>query len=177
VMVGAMFVLELVMSEPGRTSAPCGVDDVDLDYDNTAAVLGKGRRPRVCPFGAKTAQALDRYLRQRARQKSANVRKLWLGDNGRGAMTHNGFAQVIRERGVCCWHPGLHPHIFRHGLRTSGAWPAATTTRSCASSAGAPARCSTATAPPLPTPEPVRPTRDSCRATDSDSSTAPEARG
>jgi site-specific recombinase XerD len=32
------------------------VDDVDLDYDNTATVLGKGRRPRVCPFGAKTAQ-------------------------------------------------------------------------------------------------------------------------
>jgi integrase/recombinase XerC len=37
------------------------VDDVDLDYDNTATVLGKGRRPRICPFGAKTAQALDRY--------------------------------------------------------------------------------------------------------------------
>jgi site-specific recombinase XerD len=45
------------------------VDDLDLDYDNTATVLGKGRRPRICPFGAKTAQALDRYLRQRARQK------------------------------------------------------------------------------------------------------------
>ncbi len=40
------------------------VDDVDLDYDNTATVLGKGRQPRVCPFGAKTAQAIDRYLRQ-----------------------------------------------------------------------------------------------------------------
>ena len=42
------------------------VDDVDLDYDNTATVLGKGRRPRIGPFGAKSAQALDRYLRQRA---------------------------------------------------------------------------------------------------------------
>lgn len=40
------------------------VDDVDLDYDITATVLGKGRQPRVCPFGAKTAQAIDRYLRQ-----------------------------------------------------------------------------------------------------------------
>ena len=52
------------------------VDDVDLDYDNTATVLGKGRRPRICPFGAKTAHALDRYLPTRARQKRADVPKL-----------------------------------------------------------------------------------------------------
>jgi site-specific recombinase XerD len=90
------------------------VDDVDLDYDNTATVLGKGRRPRVCPFGAKTAQALDRYLRQRARQKRAGVRQLWLGDNGRGAMTDNGSAQVIRKRGAGAGIQGLHPHMFRH---------------------------------------------------------------
>ena len=90
------------------------VDDVDLDYDNTATVLGKGRRPRVCPFGAKTAQALDRYLRQRARQKRAEVPKLWLGVNGRGAMTDNGIAQVIRKRGAEAGIKGLHPHMFRH---------------------------------------------------------------
>lgn len=90
------------------------VDDVDLDYDNTATVLGKGRRPRVCPFGAKTAQALDRYLRQRARQKRADVPQLWLGDNGRGAMTDNGIAQVIRKRGAGAGVQGLHPHMFRH---------------------------------------------------------------
>ena len=54
--------------------AKLGVDDVDLDYDNTATVLGKGRRPRICPFGAKTAQALDRYLRQRARQSAPTSR-------------------------------------------------------------------------------------------------------
>jgi len=90
------------------------VDDVDLDYDNTATVLGKGRRPRVCPFGAKTAQALDRYLRQRARQKRADVPKLWLGVNGRGAMTDNGIAQVIRKRGAEAGIKGLHPHMFRH---------------------------------------------------------------
>lgn len=37
------------------------VDDVDLDQQ-VAIVMGKGRRPRACPFGSKTAQALDRYL-------------------------------------------------------------------------------------------------------------------
>jgi site-specific recombinase XerD len=90
------------------------LDDVDLDYDNTATVLGKGRRPRVCPFGAKTAQALDRYLRQRARQKRAAAPQLWLGYNGRGAMTDNGIAPVIRKRGAEAGLKGLHPHMFRH---------------------------------------------------------------
>jgi site-specific recombinase XerD len=89
------------------------VEDVDLDYGNTAAVLGKGRRPRICPFGAKTAQALDRYLRQRARQKRADLPKLWLGVNGRGAMTDNGVAQVVRKRAQAGIQ-GLHPHMFRH---------------------------------------------------------------
>jgi integrase len=59
----------MCLDEPAKLR----VDDVDLDYDNTAAVLGKGRRPRICPLGAKSAQALDRYLRQRARHKRVDV--------------------------------------------------------------------------------------------------------
>jgi integrase len=44
-----------------------GVDDLDFGHD-VAVVLGKGRRPRACPFGAKTGQALDRCLKLRARR-------------------------------------------------------------------------------------------------------------
>lgn len=55
------------------------VEDVELDSDNTATVLGKGRRPGVCPFGATTAQALDRYLRQHSRQKRAEVPEFLAG--------------------------------------------------------------------------------------------------
>jgi site-specific recombinase XerD len=40
------------------------VEDLDLD-DAVAIVLGKGRRPRACPFGNRTAAAIDRYLRLR----------------------------------------------------------------------------------------------------------------
>src|SRR5215203_5906036 len=39
--------------------------DVDLDRE-LAYVVGKGSRPRVVPFAAKTAQAVDRYLRIRS---------------------------------------------------------------------------------------------------------------
>lgn len=44
------------------------VDDVDVEND-VARVLGKGRRPRSCPFGRKTALALDRNLHVRSRHR------------------------------------------------------------------------------------------------------------
>lgn len=44
------------------------VEAVDLDALHVL-VMGKGRRPRVVPFGVKTAQALDRYLRVRAKRR------------------------------------------------------------------------------------------------------------
>jgi integrase/recombinase XerC len=75
------------------------VAGVDLDQD-IAYVLGKGRRPRFYPYGHKTAQALDRYLRQRKRQRRAELPGLWIGVNGRPAMTDNGIGQMIRKRGA-----------------------------------------------------------------------------
>lgn len=56
--------------------AGLNVDHVDLDQQ-VAVVLGKGRRPRSCPFGAKTAVAMDRYLRVRAQHRFAH--RLHLG--------------------------------------------------------------------------------------------------
>ena len=41
--------------------ANLGLEDLDLDQD-VAIVDGKGRRPRACPFGSKTGQAIDRYI-------------------------------------------------------------------------------------------------------------------
>ena len=87
--------------------------EVDLD-DDVAIVTGKGRRPRTCPFGSRTAQALDRYLRARSRHPHAQLPALWLGANGRAAMTDNGIAQMIRKRGRDAGIEGLHPHMLRH---------------------------------------------------------------
>jgi site-specific recombinase XerD len=84
--------------------------DVDFEHD-VAVVLDKGRRPRVCPFGRKTAQAVDRYLRARGRHTWAGEEWLWLGRKGR--LTDTGIEQVVRRRGT---QAGLrvHPHLFRH---------------------------------------------------------------
>jgi integrase len=88
------------------------VSDIDDDQD-TALVLGKGARLRVCPYNAKTALALERYLRLRARAKGASTEgRLWLG--ARGPMTTSGIAQMLRRRGKQAGITQLHAHQFRH---------------------------------------------------------------
>jgi len=87
------------------------IDDVDLDQQ-VAIVMGKGRRPRACPFGSKTAQAVDRYLRVRIAHPFAELEALWLAP--RGALTDSGVLQILRRRGAQAGIPKLHAHQFRH---------------------------------------------------------------
>lgn len=95
------------------------LDELDLRA-RTLLIMGKGRRERVLPFGARTARALDRYLRVRGRQPFAEGPWLWLsGKDGRG-MTANGVHQMLKRRGAAAGVPGLHAHMFRHGF--ADAW-------------------------------------------------------
>lgn len=98
-----------------RISELANLTLADLDMDlNVAYVVGKGRRPRACPFGAKTAAALDRYLRIRARHAKADRPELWLGNNNRAPLTTNGVYQMVKRRGALIDLTDLHPHMFRH---------------------------------------------------------------
>lgn len=103
-----------VMIETGtRLGEVAGLDRDDVDLvDKTLVVLGKGRRPRTVPFGTRTAQALDRYLRLRPRHPQAASAGLWLGPKGK--MTDSGIAQMLERR---CGEAGIekiHPHQLRH---------------------------------------------------------------
>lgn len=105
--------------------AGLAVDDIDFAH-NVVVVMGKGRRPRECPFGHRTAVALDRYVRARGRHRQAFLPALWLGERGKGPMTGNGIGQMVRRRGREAEIKDLHPHAFRHTwadawLRSDGA--------------------------------------------------------
>jgi site-specific recombinase XerD len=90
------------------------VHDVDLDA-RVAVVMGKGRRPRACPFGVKTASALDRYLRLRARDAYAETSdKLWLGV--RGPLGIAGIRSLIERRAKRAGIGHVHAHLFRHAF-------------------------------------------------------------
>lgn len=119
-----MALFRLLIDTGGRLSeiASLTVDDVDLD-ERVCTVLGKGRRPRILPFGAKTAEALDRYIRVRRQDRLAHLPGLWLGEKGKGALTSNGVYQVVKRRGRALGLPDLHPHMFRH--TSSHRWLAA----------------------------------------------------
>ncbi|HEU4399194.1 MAG TPA: tyrosine-type recombinase/integrase [Actinomycetota bacterium] len=104
----------MVMIDSGaRRTEVVGLRVADLDFEyEVARVLGKGQRERALPFGRKTAVALDRYLRVRAKHPHAASELLWLGK--KGPMTEYGLNQLIRRRGQEARIEGLHPHRLRH---------------------------------------------------------------
>lgn len=110
-----MAIIRLLMDTGMRVSELVGmsVDDVDFDA-NLARVVGKGRRERHAPFGKKTAQALDRYLRARTKRPHADLPNLWLSRRGR--LGDEAVRVMLRKRGADAGVAGVHPHRFRHTM-------------------------------------------------------------
>jgi site-specific recombinase XerD len=108
-----MALLRLLIDTGMRLQECAGLqlDQVDLDAD-VALVLGKGRRPRACAFGRKTALALDRYLRVRIEHPAASSPLLWLGH--KGPMTGSGIFKIVAKHAEAAGIEGVHPHRFRH---------------------------------------------------------------
>lgn len=89
------------------------LDDVDMD-NSVLHVVGKGSRPRIVPFGVKSALALDRYLRARAQHRLAGTTTaLWLGRQG--PMGDGALDLMVRRRAKQAGLEGVHAHLFRHG--------------------------------------------------------------
>ena len=87
------------------------VGDVDIDRE-MAIVTGKGNKVRPIYFGARTARALDRYLRERRRHRLAHEDALLLSKRGR--LSPDGVRDVLHLRGSAAGIADLHPHRFRH---------------------------------------------------------------
>jgi integrase len=90
-----------------------GVADVDLTAGTATVRRGKGGRGRVVPFGPRTAQALDRYLRLRRSHRLAGTSALWLGDRGK-EFHYDGLHKALGERARAAGIEGFRPHRLRH---------------------------------------------------------------
>jgi site-specific recombinase XerD len=107
-------ILRVLLDTGVRLDELAGPDLEAVDFDQDVIhVMGKGRRARAAPFGNKTADALRRYLRARAKHpKAATTSALWL--SRQGAMTSSGIAQVLKRRARQAGVKDVHPHRFRH---------------------------------------------------------------
>jgi len=87
------------------------VDNLRL-AQRKVSVLGKGGIWREVTFGTKTAMAVDRYLRARARHPFAKGRELWVGL--KGPLTGSGIYQLVNRRYRQAGLEHMYPHLFRH---------------------------------------------------------------
>lgn len=103
--------------EPGspRVAEMVGIrmrDDLDMARD-MVRLHGKGDKVRFIPFGTKTGQAIDRYLRLRSRHRAADSPMLWLSQRG-GPITVAGLGNMLSKRARQAGIGHIHPHQLRH---------------------------------------------------------------
>jgi len=108
-------IMRLLLDTGIRVGELTGLTVEFVDFDNgTVFVMGKGRRGRAVPFGAKTSDALRRYRRERVKHQDAKLDAFWLGR--KGPMSDSGVRQMIERRGIEAGLPHVHPHLFRHSF-------------------------------------------------------------
>ncbi len=101
-------IIRVFIDSGARLGEVAGLRTADVDLDGgVVRVLGKGRRQRLVGIGARTAKAIDRYLRRRGSSDD-----LWVGK--KGVMTPSGIRQMIWRRSTTAGIGRVHPHVFRH---------------------------------------------------------------
>jgi site-specific recombinase XerD len=112
--------LRVLIDTGCRRGQVSGIDvaDVDLRTQDVTLRRTKGGHERVVPVGAKTAVALRKYLRARARRPAAGSAALFLSirpdDYGSWRISGEGVARMLARRCVLAGLPALHPHQLRH---------------------------------------------------------------
>lgn len=110
-------IMELLYSSGLRLAELTWLDLEHLDLpDRTVRVLGKGRKERAVPLGRVAAEALERWLRQRALWAGSAERALFIGRGGRRLgrrEIQKRVAHWARRQGLA---QHVHPHLFRHSF-------------------------------------------------------------
>jgi site-specific recombinase XerD len=108
-------ILRLMLETGARAGEVVAIELADVDLRGGTATIrrGKGGKGRVVPFGPQTAQAMDRYMRLRARHRLAGTPALWVGDRGKG-FTYDALHKTLERRAKDAGIVGFHPHKMRH---------------------------------------------------------------
>jgi site-specific recombinase XerD len=111
--------LMVLYNTGARVSEIVGLTQNDLRLDGACAqvkLLGKGRKPRICPLWPETAEALEAYLQQRHPAQPA-TEPVFLNANGL-PITRFGIRYITRKYGARALPPSSHkvvnPHSVRH---------------------------------------------------------------
>ena len=108
-------ILEVLYAAGVRVAELSGleVEDVDL-RDGAVRVLGKGRKERMVPLGAKAVEALHAYLGPREGGRGP----LFLNPRG-GRLTVRSLHRIVRARARAAGLAGrVTPHTLRHTFAT-----------------------------------------------------------
>ena len=101
------------------------LDDIDPTPESVH-FHGRGSRDRRVRFGPRTARAVSRYLRARAKHKAACLPDLWLAERGMRRLAPNGIKIMLKRRAL---RPGRSSCMRTGGgtpLPMSGSVPTAT---------------------------------------------------
>jgi integrase/recombinase XerC len=120
-------ILELLYAAGLRVSELTGLNVVDMDQkDQVVRVIGKGRRERIVPYGAKAAEALNSYWPERQRllrensghQRGTNPEAIFLNYMGR-RLTQRSVGRIVKKyTRLVNINWDLHPHSLRHAFAT-----------------------------------------------------------
>ena len=120
-------ILELLYAAGLRVSELTGLDLVDMDEkDQVVRVMGKGRKERVVPYGAKAAEALRLYwpireklLRENEKNKAKpDTSAVFLNYRGKRLTTRSVGRLVKKYVKLVNINWDLHPHSLRHAFAT-----------------------------------------------------------
>jgi integrase/recombinase XerC len=110
-------ILEVLYGCGVRVSELVGMDLDDIDLgERWIRVRGKGKKERLSPFGARAAQALERYLP--AREAPPQQRALFL-NHRKKRLTDHSVRQIVKFYAIqAIQDPSIHPHSLRHAYAT-----------------------------------------------------------
>ena len=112
-----LLIFELLYGCGVRVSELVGLDLDSIDRaERWIRVRGKGRKERQVPYGAKAADALEKYLAMRSAKPGAQA---LLVNRGGTRLTDRSVRNIVKFYArMTAGDASLHPHSFRHAYAT-----------------------------------------------------------